>query len=228
MKRAIIIPTIVISVFAFYIYYGLSASFSNKNRLDKIESIYFPTLEKIDATIVNINMIESLLLQFVTTGDEILLDDAKLHRDQVNSILVQIEQSQQAYKEDTNRIIDQFNQYINLGIKASSALHLHQFNPQTDENFNDLHNQILEMNQKLISLRSNANSFRKQVYSNFTLALDTAKNEAQKDFNNEIIRTGIILTSILILMYFTLRYFSLPGSIRRQIKNFIFLKKAQQ
>lgn len=228
MKRAIIIPTIVISVFAFYIYYGLSASFSNKNRLDKIESIYFPTLEKIDATIVNINMIESLLLQFVTTGDEILLDDATQHRDQVNSLLVQIKQSQQAYKEDTNRIVDQFNQYINLGIKASSALHLHQFNPQTDDNFNDIHNHILEMNQKLISLRSNVNSFRKRIYISFTLTLKTAKNEAKKDFNNDIIRTGIILVSTLILMHFSLRYFSLPSSIRRKVKNFLFLNEAQQ
>lgn len=212
IKRNFLISTAIISVLTFFIYNGLSISFSNKTRLDKIKSIYFPTLEKIDSAIIKINDIENLLLQFVTTGDETLLDNAKLQRDEVNALFSQIDQT---YKKNTDKLIDEFNLYINLGIRASSSLHQHQFKPKTKQNFRNIHANILEMNLKLKTLRGIANSFRKRIYDDFTLTLHTANKEAKNNFDSEIIKAFIILTSILVMMYFTIRYFYLVRYIKK-------------
>ncbi len=214
IKKHFILIIVTVTTFIVFVTYDVSSSFLNKKNLSNIESVYFPALEKLDATTVKIDKIENLLLQSVTTGDESLIGDIRLLKKQSDLSLLEIKKINLFYQNETDEIINEFNQYINLGIIASSSLYQHQFLSQPDVNLSQLNQQIFAMNQRLASLRSKINSFRNEIYSSFTNTLHTANSRANRDLKIEIINSCIVLIIISVLMYFVHQYFTTLNYIK--------------
>lgn len=214
IKNHFLLIIAAITAFIILVSYDINTSFLNKKNLTNIESIYFPALEALDATTVKIDKIENLLLQSVTTGDETLIDDIRLLKKQSDLSLLGIKKINLSYQNQTNEIINEFDQYINLGIIASSLLYKHQFLSQSDVNLNNINQQIFAMNQRLASLRSKINSFRNEIYNSFTNTLHTANSRANIDINIEIISACIALIIISVLTYFVHQYFTTLNPIK--------------
>jgi len=69
MRKITGLVVIAIIMFSVFFLYGLQSSVKSSEQLSDIKDVYFPVLEQIDATIVNIDRIEGHMIQAVMTGE---------------------------------------------------------------------------------------------------------------------------------------------------------------
>ncbi len=210
IKKYLILIIVAVTAFVVFITFSINTSITNKKRIYNIENVYFPVLERVDATIVRLDKIENLFIQFVITGEEALLEEAdRLKRDS-DAALIDIHNIYHPYKTHTNEIIKELNQYYIFGLDASSRLFQHQFSPQQSEQQNgtteNLQNLIFKMNQKLASLHKKIDHFRTSCYKSFTITLNTANSDADKILYLGIIIGFFNLIIITILVHFIRQY----------------------
>ncbi len=211
IKKYLLLSVVIITCLVFYKTYSIDTSINNKAQLSDIQKIYFPTLEKIDTAIVDINNIKDLFVRFVTMGDDSALTEINNIQKELNGSLLEINGIQSKYQKETNEIISELNQYIKLGISASSILQEHQLNPPKNKEYLILEIKIYDMNSKLKSLNNRINTFRSNIYKNFIATLNNANSTANQVVNFEIFETAFILLIVIFIVYFSHQNISLPA-----------------
>ena len=219
IKRYITLITVAVTAFVIFISFSINTSIQNKARLSKIKSIYFPVLEKLDTTIVRIDNIENLLVQFVTTGDESLLNEVRLLKKESSLTLLDIQLIYSPYRAPITDIANDLEKYFEYGIKASSLFQAQQLDSKIPVNINMLEESINLMNQKRDSLRTKIKSFRQNIHNNFNETLFASNKDADNSLYIGIVLACFNLAIIIILVHFVKQYLSLLGIIKEHNKN---------
>lgn len=218
IKKYLLLIVIAVTAFVVFITFSINTSITNKKRIYNIENVYFPVLERVDATIVRLDKIENLLVQFVITGEENLLQKARQLKNDSDAALMEIPEIYQPYKMHTDELLKEFDQYFMFGVDASSLLHHQQFSPSQTEQQNEdpqkLQNLIFKMNNKLASLHQKIDHFRKECYESFTITLHTANSDADKILYLGIAVAFFNLIIITILVYFIRQHLSMLHTIQ--------------
>ena len=219
IKRYIILIAVAVTAFVIFISYSINTSIQNKARLSEIQSVYFPILQKIETAIVKIDNIENLLVQFVTTGDESLLNEVRTLKKESSLLLVDIKLIHTPYKEKINDITNDLEQYFEYGIRASYLFQAQQLDSKVPVDLNTLEEYINKMNQKRDSLRMKIKAFRKFIHNNFNQTLLASNKDADNSLYIGIILACFNLTIIIILVHFVKQYLSLLNIIKEHNKN---------
>jgi signal transduction histidine kinase len=72
------------------IFYTHSAVTENSYRLENIKNIYFPVIEKADASITYLDKINHLFAESITSGETIFIDSAEVAKDKMHEVLMGI------------------------------------------------------------------------------------------------------------------------------------------
>jgi two-component sensor histidine kinase len=194
MRKIISLVLIAIFMFVAFFLYGLQSSVKAGEQLTAIKDVYFPVLEKIDATIVNIDRIEALMLQSVMSGEVEELgytDAAYIH---TKSLLKNIRAIYPEQDEVIVTLQGQFEVYFSFAKDTTQML---LANRGKDELGQSVH-----MNRLLLELRRHLVAFRESSYQNFLSTLDKSRKTSELNFYMGIGAGAINLMFLAILVFF--------------------------
>jgi len=194
MLKIISLVSIAIVMFLIFFVYGLTSSIKIDKQLSSIKDVYFPVLEQIDVTIVNIDRIEGFLIQAVMTGEVEELNKAREVYRRTLNLLTQIRTHYPEQDEALGNLHYQFESYFTFAEKTTQILLAHAGN--------DALNQSIQMNQLLQTLRQQIGSFRELSYQNFLSTLDETHQTTTFNFYTSIGVGAINLLFIAILVFF--------------------------
>jgi len=194
MLKIISLVSIAIVMFLIFFVYGLTSSIKIDKQLSSIKDVYFPVLEQIDVTIVNIDRIEGFLIQAVMTGEVEELNKAREVYSRTLNLLTQIRTHYPEQDEALGNLHYQFESYFTFAEKTTQTLLAHAGN--------DALNQSVQMNQLLQTLRQQIGSFRELSYQNFLSTLDETHQTTTFNFYTSIGVGAINLLFIAILVFF--------------------------
>lgn len=185
---------IAIVMFLIFFIYGLTSSIKIDQQLSSIKTLYFPVLEQIDATIVNIDRIEGFLVQAVMTGEVEELTKAREVFSRTLNILTQVRTLYPAQDEELKLLHYQFENYFTFANETTQTLLANAGN--------DALNQSVQMNQLLLKLRQHIGIFRASSYQNFLSTVDETHQTTTLNFYMSIGVGVINLMFITILVFF--------------------------
>lgn len=185
---------IAIVMFLIFFIYGLTSSIKIDQQLSSIKTLYFPVLEQIDATIVNIDRIEGFLVSAVMTGEVEELTKAREVFSRTLNILTQVRTLYPAQDEELKLLHYQFENYFTFADETTQTLLANAGN--------DALNQSVQMNQLLLKLRQHIGIFRASSYQNFLSTVDETHQTTTLNFYMSIGVGAINLLFITILVFF--------------------------
>jgi signal transduction histidine kinase len=194
MRKIIILVAVAIVVFLVFFLYGLQSSVKSGEQLTAIKDLYFPVLEKIDASIVNVDRIEAFMIQSVMTGEIDELNKARETYRFTKNLLIQMREH---YPEQEDAIValqHQFEAYFSFAENTTQIL---LANSGKDEL-----GQSVQMNELLLELRRHIVAFRESSYQNFLSTLDESRETSKLNFYMSIGVGFINLLFMAILVYF--------------------------
>jgi len=170
--------------------FNYNATSSNKVTLERVQSIYFPILERLDASLVRLDKIKENYTTAVIAGDEDILEANAELAPRLTQALNEVAELDRAEHERVDLILGDFIAYtqtangVSLGM-IEGSLDLETAQPM-----------IEKMNAQLATFEEDLNSFRSYSYQRFTGAIDDANGASA-----EALITGIVvgLTTALLL-----------------------------
>jgi len=187
--------------------FNYNASTQNKNTLENIWKIYFPILERLDASLVRLDKIKETYTSAATLGEEELLDDIVELKGAFNKSLNEVS----GLNTDEKKTVSQIQQDYAVYAKTADALS----RGMIDENLDIQTIQAMqkEMVGQLNTLERNLGDFRKHSYQRFTSTIDKANADS-----TEALIKGIAIgaTTVLIL---ALTGIYIGNSITNSIRN---------
>jgi two-component sensor histidine kinase len=194
MRKIISLVVIAIFMFVAFFLYGLQSSVKAGEQLSAIKDVYFPVLEKIDATIVNIDRIEALMLQSVMSGEVEELGYTDAAYISTKNLLNNIRAIYPEQDEVIVTLQEQFEVYFSFAKNTTQML---LANRGKDELGQSVH-----MNRLLLELRRHLVAFRESSYRNFLSTLDESRNTSELNFYMSIGAGAINLLFMAILVFF--------------------------
>ena len=194
MRKITGLVVVAIVLFSVFFLYGLQSSVKSGEQLSDIKDVYFPVLEQIDATIVNIDRIEGHMIQAVMTGEAEVISNAREVYTLTSNILIHIGENYPEQREAIAALQNQFEGYFSFAEQTSQAI---LANGGKDEQ-----GQSVQMNQLLQELRKQVVAFREISYQNFLSTLDESGHLSALNFYMSIGVGAINLMFMAILVYF--------------------------
>jgi len=194
MRKITGLVVIAIIMFSVFFLYGLQSSVKSSEQLSDIKDVYFPVLEQIDATIVNIDRIEGHMIQAVMTGEAEEISSAREVYTLTSNLLTHIGENYPEQHEAIVALQNQFEGYFSFAEQTSQAL---LANGGKDEL-----GQSVQMNQLLQELRQHVVAFREISYQNFLNTLNESGHSSALNFYMSIGVGAINLLFMAILVYF--------------------------
>ena len=194
MRKITGLVVVAIVLFSVFFLYGLQSSVKSGEQLSDIKDVYFPVLEQIDATIVNIDRIEGHMIQAVMTGEAEEISSAREVYTLTSNILTHIGENYPEQREAIAALQNQFEGYFSFAEQTSQAI---LANGGKDEQ-----GQSVQMNQLLQELRKQVVAFRDISYQNFLSTLDESGHLSALNFYMSIGVGAINLLFMAILVYF--------------------------
>ncbi len=198
----------VIGIIGFSIYwsYSLFTTLNNNERLTKIETVYFPVLERMDAIIVRTDRIKELFTQAVLAGEEEPLETAESEFKKNINNLEEIGNLHPTSLQESIVLKESLTDYFNKAMVAARGM--------IDETLveTELENTIQTMNTAFELYKNQQKDFRSVAYQNFTETIKTANKSSQLAIQ---VGTGLGLFSFLLLIVFCIL---IARSIMKPIK----------
>jgi signal transduction histidine kinase len=194
MRKIISLVCIAITMFVAIFLYGLQSSVKSAEQLTAIKDVYFPVLEQIDASIVNVDRIEAFMVQAVMTGEKEELSKAREVYSRTVAVLMRMHQQYPEQQEVIAALQEQFEGYFNFAENTTQML---LANGGKDEL-----GQTVQMNELLLELRKHITAFRESSYQNFLSTLDESGNTSELNFYISIGAGAINLLFLAILVFF--------------------------
>ncbi|RIZ65042.1 MAG: hypothetical protein D0531_11735 [Methylococcales bacterium] len=194
MRKITLLIVVAIIMFSGFFLYGLRSSVQSGQQLTAIKDVYFPVLEEIDATIVNIDRIEGFMIQAVMTGEAEEISKAHEAYAHAENLLNQI---RERYPDQNDVIValqNKFKDYFSFAEKTTQM--------QLDNAGKDEQGLAVQMNQLLRDLREDIVVFRAVSYQNFLTTLNKSRRTSELNFYASIGVGAINLLFMAILVFF--------------------------
>jgi len=194
MRKITLLIVVAIIMFSVFFLYGLRSSIQSGQQLTAIKDVYFPVLEEIDATIVNIDRLEGFMIQAVMTGEAEEISKAHEAYAHAENLLNQI---RERYPDQNDVIValqNKFKDYFSFAEKTTQM--------QLDNAGKDEQGLAVQMNQLLRDLREDIVVFRAVSYQNFLTTLNKSRRTSELNFYASIGVGAINLLFMAILVFF--------------------------
>jgi methyl-accepting chemotaxis protein len=181
--------------FASYVSYHFKATLTNDQRLERIQTINYPTLEKVGSIWVDLFSARSSMQAAISDSEPELIDTAIEHQNMINQRLNEVAQLESKYKSDINNLIRLLDLYIN----TAKSLTLGMLNGEMS--LGDMRNNAQKMHQQYDDFSNELVSFRDKANQDFAARLNYAQQESKLTLTTGIIIALIIVVSIFICSY---------------------------
>jgi len=182
--------------FACYVAYHFKATAANDQRLEQIQGVNYPVLEKVGAIWVDLFSARSSMQSAISDSEADLIDKAVEHQSKINQRLNDIAKLAPQYKSKTDQLVLELERYIT----TAKGLTLGMLDGAMS--LNDLQVNAKKMHKEYDTFTSNLVAFRDQANQDFVARLDYAKKESALSLT-----TGMIIAAIIIVVIFTGAYF---------------------
>ena len=213
LKKIVFIVFIAIVGFVGFLTYSVQTAIDNKQRLDHVKIIYFPTLERIDANIVRLDKVKELFIQSAMTEDEDLIDSAKEFIDNADEVFEQLKDINQLTQADVISLQKNFKKYFDLGRTSILSMQGAEMNSP------EFKAKIKKMNNALEHLNMQLKNFRESSYDDFTSTLIGANKAADISLYVGIVVGVVNLFFLGVLTYFMTNNIKMMAVIEEQNAN---------
>jgi len=171
MRRIIMIVGAAIVVFLAFTAYSVQKSLQGSAQLSKVQDVYFPVLERVDASVVMLDKIDEQFTQAVLTGDKEHLANANDLHVKATETLAAVAKMYAARGTDVQALRQQLDAYKTLAEKTALAI--------LDKTNADASSSGAEMNRTLVALRAAFTAFRQSSYDDFANTLQSTQQAAR-------------------------------------------------
>lgn len=178
--------------FGGYVAYHYKATQTNDGRLQQIQTINYPTLEKIGAIWVDLFSARSSMQSAISDSEPDLIKEAVQYQQQINTRLNAIALLAPQYKETTTGLISALKNYIEI----AESLTLGMINGSMS--LNDMQNNAQGMHQAYDDFTQRLVNFRDQANQDFSERLENAKKESQLSLTTGMVIALVIIISICV------------------------------
>lgn len=191
--KIFLIPFVGLVGFAVIILINNSVNSNNAHRLASIRDMYFPVLEKADASIVKLERITETLNSAVSTGEMDMIDSANDMRDEILEIFDQIITLYPEKKEVIEKLISEFSEYYAQASQLSTSM------VDGTADFSALNDQVEGMGLALEKLKQSMAKFRGDSHSEFIGTVEKTTDDA----NQALVIGGIVSAVVVVLLLVT-------------------------
>ncbi|HFD31181.1 MAG TPA: methyl-accepting chemotaxis protein [Gammaproteobacteria bacterium] len=178
--------------FIFYLALNLSTSLENEQRLESIENIYFPVLEKADHNLVQLGRMSEVFKTAVSSGEEDMLDTAeKIYQDMQKTT----DELKALQPGSTDFFTDLKNNLHNY-FTVSKSLSADMINGTAD--MSKISQRVAKLQEGQKTNKNLLENFRKDVYKKFTNTLSESKKVANDALMFGVI-TGLVIISLMFI-----------------------------
>lgn len=204
-----ILAILIIAGIGYVINLGINVSASSENttRLENIKNIYFPTLERIDTSLVHLDKIKETLNQAVSSAEAEMIGEADKHASQIKQAFDEILAFDPTVESNIKNLQNQFNDYYT----KASAITRGIINNSIQGN--QLGVKASEMVQSLQIVQENMKHFRETSYDRFTNTIKQANSSAKKTLS-----LGLLVT-LVVLLAVGITGFLISSLISKNVKN---------
>jgi len=203
--KILIIVIIAIIGFAGTLSFNFMVTSENSERMQNVRDVYFPTLERIDASIVRLDKIKETLNAAVAGAEIDLIDDADDMAEETLDSFKQISQLDSDTAEGVKNLSTLFNNYYASAKQLTSGMIEETLKPH------DTKQAVEKMRDSLKRYSRTLSAFRTASYDRFTSSI-TEANEASKT----ALKIGLAI-SISVIAIVSLTGFLISTLIERNI-----------
>ncbi len=189
--KILLIPLVSILGFALNLAYNFSSNADSSVRLENVQKVYYPMLEKSDAVIVKVTSIPEILNSAVSAGEGDMIGAADSVADEIRKLLKEIQQIESDDNSTIHDISGGFEGYF------SSAKGLSVSMIEGTADFSQLSAKMTNMSGQLKALQALLAEFREKNLSAFNDNI-----QASTDGADRALMLGVVisLTTIVILV----------------------------
>ncbi len=177
--------------FAGYLAYHYKATQTNDQRLERIQMVNYPILEKVGSIWLDLFAARSAMQGAISESEPDLIKKAQKHQQAIQEKLATIAQLSPNYTADVKQLTSGVNQYIATAQKLTLGM------IEGDMALADMRALAQKMNQDYDAFSDRLNAFRTQAHADFASRLDQAKNESRLSLT-----TGMIIAGIIVILIF--------------------------
>ena len=176
------------------IYYTHTVVDENSSRLNKIKNIYFPVIEKIDASIAYLDKINHLFAESITSGETIFINSAEVAKNKMHESLLSVGKIYPEKNDAMHKLMDKFDTYYASNKMLAEGIISGKLQSIA------LKNAVNKKNVSFMKFEDSLINFRDTNYNKFSTIIEETDHAAQKSLD-----IGIIIFIIVgwILMFST-------------------------
>ncbi|MCG8314610.1 MAG: methyl-accepting chemotaxis protein [Pseudomonadales bacterium] len=190
--KILIIPIVGVLGFCIYFAYNFNVTSESKARLDKVQNIYYPILERSNGSLVSLDRITETLNSAVSSGESDLVDAADKMAAETRTMLADIIALDSERKDTAEHIAQGFDEYYQLARGVSSGM------VDGTVDFGDLSAKIGKMSNSLKALKSELQAFRDESHQLFSSNIQGSSDAAERALSVGAV-VGLITVAVLVL-----------------------------
>lgn len=175
--------------FASYVAYHFDATQTNDQRLERIQMVNYPILEKVGVIWLELFAARSALQDAISESETSLITQAKNHQKTIEKLLLTVETLAPQYQTNTQTLKGQLKTYIDTASKLTLGL----INGEME--LGNMRQLAQKMNQDYTAFSTSLKAFRTQAHEDFAQRLDQAKKDSQLSLT-----TGMIIACVIVLL----------------------------
>ncbi len=207
--KILIIVAIAIIGFATTLAFNFLVTSENAQRMQNVKDIYFPTLERIDASIVRLDKIKETLNAAVAGAEIDLIDDADEMAQQTHDAFSQIATLDTDTTEGVKNLSGLFDNYYAAAKQLTTGMIEETLQPQ------DTKQAVEKMRDSLKRYSRTLSAFRDASHDRFTDSITEAN-----DASENALKIGLII-SISVIIIVSLTGLLISSLIERNIMNVV-------
>ncbi len=193
-----ILSIVVIAILGFSIIlaFNFSVTSANKTSLQQIRDIYFPTLERIDASQVRLDKIKETLNAAASSAELDMLEESDAFAQAMEQGFAEVMRLDDETQGGVKRLQDQFQQYYQQARKLTVGI--------IDGNMAaaDIGNSVKAMRASLKDFSSSLKAFRGASYQRFTDSIDAVNDNSKKALEVGFMVSLLAIFIVLVVGYF--------------------------
>lgn len=207
--KILLIALIAIFGFVGILSFNYLVANENSERLQQVKDIYFPTLERIDASLVRLDKIKETLNAAVASAEIDLLDDTDEMATQTRTAFKEISQLDNETADGIKNISAMFNHYYTDARLLTSGMIEGTLKPQ------DTKQAVDKMRGSLSQYSRTLQAFRTASYERFTQSIDDAEQASVM-----ALQIGLLI-SFIVIIFVSLSGFFISTMIKRNVMSVV-------
>lgn len=175
--------------FASYVAYHFEATQTNDKRLERIQVVNYPILEKIGVIWLELFAARSALQDAISESEINLIKQAQVHQTTIEELLQTISTLAPQYSSNTDTLDALLKKYISTASKLTTGL----INGEME--LGNMRQLAQAMNEEYAEFSDSLKGFRAQAHEDFAQRLAQAKEDSQLSLT-----TGMVIACVIVIL----------------------------